>query len=346
MSEASRAAAERAGATSRGTVLVTGGAGYVGSHACKALAAAGYRPVAYDSLFRGHRWAVRWGPLEVGDITDRARLEAAMAAHRPVAVLHFAALAYVGESVADPGLYWRTNLGGTVAVLDAMRAQGTRAIVFSSSCTTYGMPDRVPIDEDHPQRPISPYGWSKFTAEQAIRDYGAAHGIGWAILRYFNAAGADPDGETGWDHDPETRLVPLALRATDPAFPLSVLGTDYPTPDGTCVRDFVHVSDLATAHVAALDRLLAGRASAAVNLGTGTGHSVRQVIAAAERVTGRPVHARTAPRRSGDPPSLVADVRRAGAVLDWLPEHSEIDRIVADAWRWMTEGLPRARQRR
>ena len=313
-------------------ILVTGGAGFIGSHACKALAADGYRPVAFDSLATGHADAVRWGPLVRGDVRDQAALDAAFDAHRPVAVLHFAARAYVGESVREPGLYHDGNVGGTTALLAAMRRAGTARLVFSSSCATYGIPDALPIREDTPQRPINPYGRTKLIGEWMIRDHAAAHGLDFALLRYFNAAGADPEGDLAERHDPETHLIPNVLRAalgTGPA--LTVMGADYGTPDGTCVRDYVHVSDLARAHVLALRRLLGGGGSLAANLGTGRGHSVREVIDAAEDVTGRPVPHAVAPRRPGDPAALVADPSLARAVLGFRAERSDLRTMLADA---------------
>ena len=319
----------------RRAVLVTGGAGYIGSHACKALARAGHLPVTLDSLVHGHASAVRWGPLVQGDVRDRALLERTMREHRVAAVVHFAAYAYVGESMRDPGKYFGNNVAGTLSVLDAMRACDVRPIVFSSSCATYGVPRSLPIGEDHPQDPINPYGESKRVAERALHWYGAAHGLRSAALRYFNAAGADLDGEIGEDHDPETHLVPLAIGAalgTQP--PLAVCGTDYPTADGTAVRDYVHVSDLADAHALALDYLLDGGASVALNLGTGRGHSVREVVAAVERVARRDVPRRDVARRPGDPACLVADAARARELLGWEPRCSGLETIVDTAWRW------------
>ena len=318
-------------------ILVTGGAGYVGSHACKALAAAGYTPVAYDNLGRGHRELVRWGPLEVGDLADRARLDEVFARHRPEAVMHFAAFAYVGESVQDPALYYRNNVGGTLELVEATRRAGVKALVFSSTCSTYGVPERMPIDEDTPQRPINPYGATKLAIERMLADYGAAYGLRSASLRYFNAAGCDPDGETGELHDPETHVIPRVLMAAAGEIEhVEVFGTDYPTPDGTCLRDYIHVADLARGHVRALDYLQRGGATTAVNLGTGRGFSVREVIAAAEQVTGHRIPVREAPRRPGDPPVLVADPARARALLGFAPRYTELAPMVATAWRWHT----------
>jgi UDP-arabinose 4-epimerase len=316
-------------------ILVTGGAGYIGSHACKALARAGYLPIAYDNLVYGHREAVRWGPLVEGDLGDAARLADTLARHEVAAIMHFAAFAYVGESMEKPQLYFRNNVVNTLALLDAMLAAGLRHIVFSSSCATYGTPARVPITEDTPQRPVNPYGESKLICERAIHWYGEAYGMKHAALRYFNASGADPDGEIGEAHDPETHLVPLVLAtALGRRVQIDIYGTDYPTPDGSAVRDYIHVQDLAEAHVAALGHLLAGGASLALNLGTGAGHSVREVIAAAERVTGRRIARREMPRRAGDPPVLVADVARVRASLGWQARVSDLDSILGTAWAW------------
>jgi UDP-arabinose 4-epimerase len=318
-------------------VLVTGGAGYVGSHACKVLARAGYRPVVFDNLLRGRREAVRWGPLVEGDLADIARLSAALAEHRVSAVMHFAAYAYVGESVADPALYYRNNLGGTLSLLEAMRNAGVGEIVFSSTCATYGTPDAVPIREDSPQRPVNPYGETKLAIERALHWYGQAYGVRSVALRYFNAAGADLDGEIGECHEPETHLVPLVLQAAlGQRLQVDIYGTDYPTPDGTAIRDYVHVHDLALAHLRALERLREGSGSIAVNLGTGQGRSVREVIAAAEAATGRKVPAQAAARRPGDPPALVADPSLAAEILGWRPQHSDLDTIIRTALAWQT----------
>jgi len=316
------------------SVLVTGGAGYIGAHACKALAAAGLRPVAYDSLVFGHREAVKWGPLEEGDIADRAALDRAIEAHRPVAVMHFAAFAYVGESIVDPGRYYRNNVLGTLTLLEAMRDHGIATMVFSSSCATYGVPADLPIREDCPQQPINPYGQTKLVNEKMIAEFGAAHGLRCVSLRYFNACGADPDGGIGEDHDPETHLIPLALDAAAGKGELTLFGDDYPTPDGTCIRDYIHVTDLAEAHVMALSALRDGSESMALNLGTGVGISNREIIDGIERVTGRAVPHRVGPRRPGDPPVLVADPSLASEKLGWKAKVSDLDTIVETAWRW------------
>jgi UDP-glucose-4-epimerase GalE len=326
-------------------ILVTGGAGYIGSHACKALAKAGYTPIAYDNLVYGHREAVRWGPLVEGDLADRALLAETLDRFAVAAVIHFAAFAYVGESMEKPQLYFHNNVVNTITLLDAMLAAKLRHIVFSSSCATYGTPARVPITEDTPQNPVNPYGESKLICERAIHWYGVAHGMTYAALRYFNASGADPDCEIGEAHDPETHLVPLVLAtALGRRAQIDIYGTDYPTPDGSAVRDYIHVQDLAEAHVAALARLLGGGTSLAVNLGTGSGHSVREVIEAAERITGRRIARREMPRRAGDPPVLVADVSQAKALLGWSARLSDLDTILSTAWAWhlAAEGAARA----
>lgn len=316
-------------------VLVTGGAGYVGAHACKALAARGFLPIVYDNLVYGHREAVKWGPLEIGDIADRAMLDVVIERHRPVAVMHFAAFTYVGESVADPGKYYRNNVAGTLSLLEAMRDHSIERLVFSSTAATYGTPKSVPIQEDAPKLPINPYGQTKWTAEQMIADFSAAHMMRAVRLRYFNAAGADPDGEIGELHDPEAHLIPLAMQAvTGHGPPLTLFGDDYPTPDGTCIRDYIHVSDLADAHVRALDWLGDNPGAHAMNLGTGQGQSVRQVIDAVERITGRPVPHTIGPRRAGDPAELVSDPGLATRSLGWTPQLSDIDTIVKTAWAW------------
>jgi UDP-arabinose 4-epimerase len=317
------------------SVLVTGGAGYIGSHACKALARAGYEPVSYDNLSRGHRHAVRWGPLVEGDIADRETVAATLEAHRISAVMHFAALAYVGESVTDPALYYNNNVRGTLALLDAMLAAGTKHIVFSSTCATYGLPDAVPIVETMPQRPVNPYGETKLAIERVLHWYGAAYGLGSVALRYFNAAGCDRDGEIGEEHDPETHLIPLVLRAAlGSGPPVSIFGTDYPTPDGTAVRDYIHVDDLADAHVRALGHLAGGGENAAVNLASGRGYSVREVIAAVGEAVGRAVPCRETPRRPGDPPALIADPGLAAAVLGWRAQCSDLPTIIRTALAW------------
>jgi UDP-glucose-4-epimerase GalE len=315
-------------------VLVTGGAGYIGSHAAKALADKGYIPLTYDSLIHGHRWAVQWGPLLEGDIGDKAKLVDVMRRYEPIAVIHFAAFAYVGESMLRPELYFNNNVTKSLALLDAMTEAGIRHVVFSSSCATYGTPVELPIREDSPQFPVNPYGETKLIVEKALRWYGAAFGISWAALRYFNAAGADLDGELGEVHDPETHLIPLVLDSVMGRRTVEVYGDDYPTPDGTCVRDYVHVADLAEAHVQALQYLTGGGESISVNLGTGRGHSVGEVIRMVEEVTGRKSAYKAVSRRAGDPAILVADPSLAQRVLGWQSKNSGLERIVRSAWNW------------
>jgi UDP-arabinose 4-epimerase len=321
--------------TRKKSILVTGGAGYIGSHACKALAQAGYLPVTYDSLIYGHEWAVKWGPLERGDVLDRCRLDEVIAAHRPLAIMHFAAFAYVGESVTDPGKYYRNNVMGSLNLLEAARDHRIDQFIFSSTCATYGVPDRLPITEETPQRPINPYGASKLMVERMLADFGAAHGLRSIVLRYFNAAGADPDNEIGEDHDPETHLIPLVLDAASGRRPtIQVFGTDYDTPDGTCIRDYIHVSDLADAHVKALDALAAGALSDVYNLGNGRGFSVLEVIHSVERATGLKVPVRRGARRAGDPAALVSVAMKAREGLGWEPQIAGLDEIVRSSWAW------------
>ncbi len=323
-------------------VLVTGGAGYVGSHACKALADAGYEPVVFDNLVYGHEWAVQWGPFEQGDILDTQAVTQVLERYRPDAVMHFAAYAYVGESVTDPEKYYSNNVGGTLSLLRAMRELGVNRFIFSSTCATYGVPDQVPIPVEHEQAPINPYGRSKLMIEQVMEDYAAAYGMGACALRYFNAAGADPDGLIGESHDPETHLIPNVLRAaTGDLEYLSIYGDDYDTTDGTCVRDYIHVTDLADAHVLAMQHLASREGEfAAFNLGTESGHSVKAIVDAARRVTGRDIPVRIVPRRAGDPPVLVADATLARQVLGWAPRLTAIDDIVGTAWKWHQRPVP------
>lgn len=321
-------------------VLVTGGAGYIGSHACKALAASGHQPIVYDNLSEGHRWAVRWGPLEVGDISDFLRLTEVFEKHRPDAVMHFAARAYVGESISDPAKYYNNNVGGTLCLLRAMRQADVARIVFSSTCATYGVPHSIPISEDHPQDPINPYGRSKFMVEQILQDYSRSNDLRAVALRYFNAAGADPDGEIGEAHDPESHLIPIVLKvAAGQEKVVTVFGDDYATSDGTCIRDYTHVSDLAAAHVLALDKIDAGPAFAAYNLGTGSGLSVREIVDLARKITGRDIAIEMGARRPGDPPSLVANAERAKDVLGWQPKLSTAQAMIETAWKWMNRSV-------
>jgi UDP-arabinose 4-epimerase len=321
--------------TTKPTVLVTGGAGFIGSHTCKALRQNGFLPVTLDNLSTGHESAVRFGPLVKADVRDAIAVAAAIKAHDVQAVLHFAASAYVGESMRNPALYYTNNVGGMLGLLEGCQKAGVSQIVFSSSCATYGTPDRLPISETTPQSPINPYGRTKLICEQMLQDYASASGLRYAALRYFNAAGADPDGELGERHDPETHLIPLALMAASGRGPvLSVFGTDYPTPDGTCVRDYIHVADLARAHVLALTHLLAGQPSIAVNLGTGHGISILSIIAEIQRLTGRPVPVFHAPRRDGDPAALVANPQKALDVLGFQTERSDLVTLLRDAAPW------------
>lgn len=317
------------------TILVTGGAGYVGAHCCKRFSQAGYKVVVYDNLSRGWRDFVKWGPLIEGDILDQDRLSSAMREVKPDVVAHFAALAYVGESVERPDLYYRNNVLGSLSVLDAMRENQVDQMVFSSTCATYGSPNELPIHEGHLQTPINPYGRSKFMVEQILKDYSDAYGIRSVALRYFNAAGADPDGEIGERHDPEPHLIPLALKgAGEETYTLKILGDDFETKDGSAVRDYIHVMDLAEAHFLAVEYLKKAGATTHCNLGTGQGISVKEIRDTVERVTGRKVNAQIAPRRPGDPACLVAKTDLAKSVLGWEPRYSSIDQIIEDAWRW------------
>lgn len=316
-------------------ILVTGGAGYIGSHACKALAGRGYVPVVYDHLEYGHQWAVQWGPLEIGDICDRQRLDAVIEKYNPRAVLHFAAYAYVGESVENPGKYYRNNVAGSLTLLEAMRDHGIRHIIFSSSCAAYGISEQIPVTENHPQNPISPYGSSKWMIERMLEDFAVAHNFRYVNLRYFNAAGADPEGDIGELHDPETHLIPLVLKAAAGEIDhIMVFGTDYDTPDGTCIRDYIHVSDLADAHLLSLQYLENGGESTAFNLGNGRGFSVKQVIQTAEKVAGRKINAVNGQRRPGDPPVLVGSADKAMRLLQWRPKQNRLEDIIQTAWAW------------
>lgn len=316
------------------TVLVTGGAGYVGSHACKALRQAGHAVVVYDDLVAGHVEAVKFGTLVQGDIGDCAAVRRALRESGATAVLHFAALLDVGESVRDPLRYYRNNVAGTLAVLEAMVAESVTTFVLSSTCATYGDPIDTPMTESHPQAPVNAYGQTKLAIEQALPHVERAHGIRWIALRYFNAAGADPDGELGEAHKPEIHLIPRAIDAVLSGEPLYVFGDDYETPDGTCLRDYVHVSDLADAHVRSLEWLSAGGRSGAYNLGTGCPRSVQDVIRAVERVTGRAVPWTLGPRRPGDPSALFASGAKAKRELGWVPRFVDLDVIVRTAWDW------------
>ena len=318
-------------------VLITGGAGYIGSHSAKALARAGFYPVVVDDLRTGHRSAVRWGPLIETDLADKAALSRIFESYPIASVIHFAGSAYVGESMDAPQLYFQNNVGGTLSLLESMLDYGVTRIVFSSSCATYGHPQTIPITEAHPQQPVNPYGESKLAVEKMLFWYARAYGLRYAILRYFNAAGADPDGELGELHEPEPHLIPRVIAAALGFLPsVDVYGTDYDTVDGTAVRDYIHVTDLAEAHVAAMQYLESGGAPAAFNLGTGTGHSVREVISAVERASGRKVPFKDLPRRAGDPAELVADAQAAARSLTWRPRYSDLRGIVETAWSWHT----------
>lgn len=315
-------------------VLVTGGAGYIGSHTAKALQQAGHTVVVLDDLSAGHVEATRGLPLVRARVHDSAAVRAALVAHRVDAVMHFAAWLAVGESVRQPGKYYENNTTGTLALLDAIVTEGVGRFVFSSTCATYGEPQFLPLSEDHPQAPVNAYGESKLAVERALRHYETAHGLRSIALRYFNAAGADPDGELGEDHDPEIHLIPLAIRAARGGAELKVFGQDYPTPDGTCLRDYVHVTDLADAHVKALAALEAGAPSNRYNVGTGRPWSVREVIDTVGRVVGSPVRWSPAPRRDGDPSALYAASARTQSELGWTPRHSDLQTIVRTAAAW------------
>ncbi len=315
-------------------ILVTGGAGYIGSFTVHRLLADGHTVTVYDNLSAGHRAAVPAGVLRVGDLADADRLDHLLAVERIEAVIHFAGSCYVGESVTNPATYYRNNVGHALTLLERVRRHGVKRVVFSSTCATYGIPDAVPIAEDHPQRPVSPYGNTKLAAERLLADYAPAYGIGYAALRYFNAAGASADGTRGEHHTPETHLLPLALQVALGQRPhLSVFGTDYDTPDGTCVRDYVHVEDLAEAHALALGAIVPG-VGKVWNVGTGTGSSVREVIRTCEEVSGRAIAVKEGPRRPGEPPALVATGDRIRRDLGWSPQFPTLRQIVETAWAW------------
>ncbi len=320
-------------------ILVTGGAGYIGSHACKVLAAAGYTPITYDNLSTGWEEAVKFGPFERGDLLDRDRLDQIFAAYQPAAIMHFAALSQVGESMREPGLYWHNNVAGSLMLLQAAVQAGCLNVVFSSTCATYGDQDNVVLDEDSAQHPINAYGASKRAIEDILHDFEIAYGLKHVIFRYFNVAGADPEAEVGEFHHPETHLVPLMLDAIDGRRDaLTIFGTDYDTPDGTCIRDYVHVMDLVDAHLLGMQWLAQGKASRAFNLGTGSGFSVREVIDHSGAVTNRAVPVVEGPRRPGDCTKLVSGSTRAEAELGWIPKRSTMDQMISDAWRWHQSG--------
>jgi UDP-arabinose 4-epimerase len=319
-------------------ILLTGGAGYIGSHTAWRISKAGHTPIVLDNLSMGHRENVKWGPLVEGDMGDAAVVGKTLRDYRVDAVIHFAANAFVGESMRDPRKYFANNAAATLSLLNAMLDSGVRTIVFSSTCATYGDPETPLIAESHPQRPVNPYGESKLFVERVLRWYGEAYGLNWIALRYFNAAGAESQAGLCEQHDPETHLIPLAIQAAMGIRPhIEIFGTDYPTFDGTAIRDYIHVSDLASAHLLSLERLNAGGSSGAFNLGTGEGCSVRQVIDRVKRIAGRPFAVREGPRRPGDPPVLVADARRARSELDWTPVCSDLDSIVQTAWNSFQE---------
>lgn len=317
------------------TVLVTGGAGYIGSHVCQALAAAGYLPVTYDSMEHGHEWAVKWGPLEVGNVLDSVRLGKVMRQYMPGAVMHFAAYIAAGESVAEPDKYHHNNVVGSLSLLDSMRKNGVERLVFSSTAAVYGDPQQYPIPESHSLNPVNPYGETKLKVEQHLQELNRMGQLRYMALRYFNAAGADPGGSIGEAHHPETHLIPLVLDAAMGRREyIAIFGTDYDTPDGTCIRDYIHVNDIASAHVAALQALENGADSKAYNIGNGRGFSVMEVIESARRATGREILIRPDERRAGDPPRLVGDAGALKTELNWTPAHPDLDFILDSAWRW------------
>lgn len=325
----------------RRNILVTGGAGYIGSHACKHLSSSGFTPVAYDDLSTGNRSAVCWGPLVVGDIADAGRLQETISQFQIDSVLHFAASAYVGESVVNPRKYFQNNIAKTIEMLNVLLDSNVRHVVFSSTCATYGNPRYLPIDEDHPQAPVNPYGESKLSVEKILRWYGKCYGLRWVVLRYFNVAGADLQQEIGESHPEETHLIPLALRSLALDGPaLKIFGADYPTLDGTAVRDFIHVADISRAHGLALGYLWSGSESRAFNLGSGRGYSVQEVIRAIEEISGRKARFIQHPRRDGDPAELVASAALAQRELGWLPELSDLQTIVHTAYAWMMKQAP------
>lgn len=319
----------------RPALLITGGAGYIGSHVCKAVFEAGYLPVTYDNLCTGHAWAVRWGPFENGDLLDAARLDQVMQKHRPLAVIHLAGLIAVGESVADPALYYGCNVSGSISLLDGMRRNGVDRIVFSSTAAVYGEPEVTPMPESHPQLPLNPYGRSKLVIERILQDYARAYSLRSVSLRYFNAAGADASADIGEAHPVETHLIPLVLEvAAGQRHHIAIYGDDYSTRDGTCIRDYIHVSDLAEAHVLALRYLDRSVGAHAFNLGNGAGTTVLEVIEVARKVTGAPIPVRIEPRRAGDPAALLADPARARQLLNWQPRYSALETMVGSAWAW------------
>lgn len=315
-------------------ILVTGGAGYIGSHTCKALAQAGYKPIVFDNLSSGHKHAVKWGPLEVGDIRDKEKLSAVFDKYKPEAVIHFASKIVVSESVKIPDEYYDNNVNGTLSLLNVMKQHLVKAIVFSSTAAVYGYPETTPIEESHALNPINPYGKTKLACEWLLQDYQTAYGINHVALRYFNAAGADTEGELGEEHEPETHLIPLILNAAKNETTISIFGDDYNTHDGTCVRDYIHVSDLADAHIKALEYIFTENKSGIFNLGTGKGYSVREILDTAKKMTEKNINKVLSGRREGDPGSLIAKSDLAQQTLNWEPTRSSIENIIETAWQW------------
>jgi len=315
-------------------ILITGGAGYIGSHINKLLCEKGYSTVVLDNLVYGHKEAVKWGYFEKVDLNDIEGIKAVFGKYDISTVFHFAAYAYVGESVEAPAKYYRNNVINTINLLDVMLEHNVKQIIFSSSCATYGTPEQVPIKENAVQNPINPYGRTKYMMEQVLSDYGKAYGIKHCNLRYFNAAGADPDGEIGESHTPETHIIPLVLDAAKNGSTVNVFGTDYPTRDGSCIRDYIHVSDLAQAHVQAMEYLVNGGNSTSINLGNGTGTSVLELIDTARKVTGKEILTNISDRRDGDPPELIGSSELATEILGWKPMYNDIETIIRHAWKW------------
>lgn len=321
-------------------ILIAGGAGYIGSHINKLLNKNGFRTVVFDSLVYGHREFVKWGEFVLGDLSDRDQIRLCFKRYPIDAVMHFSAFAYVGESVIHPGRYYLNNVSNTLNLLEVMKEANVRYFIFSSTCATYGIPHEMPIAEDHPQNPINPYGRSKLMIEEILKDYDRAYGMRHVNLRYFNAAGADPDGEIGERHDPETHLIPLAVySALGVRDDIKIFGTDYPTKDGTCIRDYIHVSDLSDAHIKALEYLMDKDASNSFNLGNGIGHSVREIIDAVKRISRKDVRVIESERREGDPPVLISNYKKAVEVLGWRPRYADVDTIVETAYRWHSKDV-------
>ena len=316
------------------TILVTGGAGYIGSHTCKALAQSGYTPITYDNLSSGHEHAVKWGPLEIADIRDRESLSAVFKKYLPEAVIHFASKIVVSESVREPESYFDNNVNGTASLLEVMARNAVNTIVFSSTAAVYGYPETNPIPETHSLLPINPYGETKLKCETLLEEFRVAHDINYIALRYFNAAGADPDGDIGEEHEPETHLIPLILKAIKDDTTFSIFGDDYDTPDGTCIRDYIHVCDLASAHVKALEYLIKNKQSEKLNLGTGKGFSVREVLDIVKEITSKEINEVISKRRDGDPDKLVAKSECASQLLGWRAEFSDLQYIIKTAWQW------------